>query len=112
MTVYQLPYYPVEKNVIRFYRFRFYGHENKPIIIEAINKNEARKKLLYIIQQNPLISGIPVVVDESLFLPIFGTTKKTINSIEHTWVRTQDGQINLSQTGWMPTDEYINLNYD
>jgi len=97
--------YIVEKNIIRFYKYKFLGFEHKPITIEAYNKNEARKKLTYLIQQFPHFQNLPVV-SESLSLPIFGESTKVINSVEHVWVG------NLSQSGWMELEEFKKMNYD
>ena len=30
--------YPVEKHILRFYKYKFLGYESKPIVIEAYNK--------------------------------------------------------------------------
>jgi hypothetical protein len=91
--------FKVEKHCIRFYKYKFLGYEDKPIVIEAYNKYEARKKLTYFLQQYPQFQSTPVV-SESLSLPIFGETTKMINSVEHVFI----GQPN----NWMPLDEFIN----
>ena len=70
--------YPVEKYTLRFYKYRLFGLEDKPIVIEAYNKIEARQKLTYLIQSNPELNG-KIVVSEWLSLPIYGETTKTIN---------------------------------
>lgn len=92
--------YPVEKYCIRFYKYKFLGFEDKPIIIEAYNKLEARRKLSYFIQLHPELQSVPVI-GESLSLPIFGETTKTINDIKHVWVG------NLSPSNWMPLDDFL-----
>ena len=97
--------YIVEKNIIRFYKYKFLGFEDKPITIEAYNKNEARKKLTYFIQQFPQFQNLPVV-SESLSLPIFGESTKIINSVEYVWVG------NLSHNGWMPLEDFNKMGYD
>jgi hypothetical protein len=94
--------YPVEKYCIRFYKYKFLGFENKPIVIEAHNKLEARKKLTYFIQLHPELSSIPVV-GESLSLPIFGETTKNIIGVKHVWVG------NMTPSNWMPLDEFLKL---
>lgn len=91
-----LPYYPVEKHCIRFYKYKFLGYEDKPVIIEAYNKLEARKKLAYFIQLHPNLMNIPVI-GESLSLPIYGETTKNINNIQHVWVGN----------GWIPLNEFL-----
>ncbi len=95
--------YPVEKIILRFYKYKFHGLENRPITIEAYNKREARQKLLYFIQQHPEFGGLEVA-NESLSLPIFGETTKIINGVEHVWVG------NMTTTFWMPLDEFEKLN--
>mgnify|MGYP006279161919 CR=1 FL=1 len=94
--------YPVEKYILRFYKYRLSGIEDKPIVIEAYNKLEARQKLTYIIQSNPELNG-RIVVSEWLSLPIYGETTKTINGIKHVWV---GGDIM-----WIPLDQFDNYDY-
>ena len=91
--------YPVEKHIIRFYKYKFLGFEDTPVVIEAYNKLEARQKLSYFLEKNPQYSGLKVV-DESLSLPIFGETLKNINGIEHVWVG------NMTSSNWMPLEEF------
>jgi hypothetical protein len=91
----------VEKHCLRFYKYRFLGYENKPIVVEAFNKIEARTKLSYFIQQHPEFMSLPVV-DESLSLPIYGETTKNINGVENVWVG------NESPSGWFPLNDFIN----
>lgn len=92
--------YPVEKHCIRFYKYKFLGFEDNPVIIEAYNKLEARQKLNYFIQLHPELSSIPVI-GESLSLPIFGETTKNINNVKHVWVG------NLSPSNWMSLEEFL-----
>jgi hypothetical protein len=96
--------YPVEKHILRFYKYTFLGLK-KPITIEAYNKIEAREKLFYVMEKIPQLK-ISGVIDESLTLPIFGRTTKKINKVKHTWVG------NLTANSWMPTEEFDKLNYD
>ena len=97
--------YPVEKHILRFYKYKFLCYENKPIVIEAYNKLEARQKLTYFLEKYPQFQGIPVI-SESLSPPIFGETEKYINGVQCVWVG------NISPTNWMPLSEYEKLNYD
>jgi hypothetical protein len=92
--------YPVEKNTIRFYKYKFLGKED-PIIIEAFNRKQARILLRDFILSNPMFHNIPII-DESLTLPIFGETTKMINGLEHIWVGN----------GWIPMWEFEKLNID
>jgi hypothetical protein len=97
--------YPVEKHTLRFYKYKFLGYEDKPIVIEAYNKLEARQKLSYFLEKYPQFQGIPVI-SESLSLPIFGETEKYIDGVQCVWVA------NLTPTNWMPLSEFEKLNYD
>jgi len=97
--------YPVEKHILRFYKYKFQGFEDTPITIEAFNKLEARRRLTYFLEKYPQYSGIPVV-SESLSLPIFGETLKEIDGVEHVWV----GDLNPSN--WMPLSEFEKLGYE
>jgi hypothetical protein len=97
--------YPVEKHCLRFYKYKFLGFEDKPVVVEAYNKLQARQLLRYFIEKNPILLNIPVV-DESLSLPIFGETTKNINGVEHVWVGS------ISSTNWMPLEEFEKLNYE
>ena len=99
--------YPVEKNVLRFYKYKFFGLEDFPVTIEAYNKAEARNSLLNFLQQNPRYQSLQVV-SESLSLPIFGETIKIIDDIDYVWV---GGVLNPSVL-WMPLNEFEKLNYD
>ena len=96
--------YPVEKHGIRFYKYKFEGVK-KPIIIEAFNKLEARRKLFLALDQFPNLRDVKII-DESVSLPLFGITTKNIEGIENVWV----GSITFS--GWMPIEEFEKLNYD
>ena len=93
--------YPVEKNIIRFYKYKLLGKEDDPIVIEAINRKEARILLRDLILHNPALQNLPII-DESLSLPIFGETKKMIDDIEYVWFAQ----------GWIPIWEFEKLNID
>lgn len=97
--------YPVEKHILRFYKYKFLGYEDTPITIEAYNKLEARRKLSYFLEKFPQYQGLPVVA-ESLSLPIFGETLKVINGIEYVWVG------NLTPDNWMPLCDFQLLDYE
>lgn len=86
----------VEKKSLRFYKYKFQGFENKPIVIEAYNKHEAREKLLYAREKFPHLKNIPVV-DESLSLPITGETIKIINNEKYVW---------MGNDKWIPLKDY------
>jgi hypothetical protein len=97
--------YPVEKYILRFYKYKFLGYENNPITIEAYNKLEARQKLTYFLEKYPQYQGIPVI-SESLSLPIFGETVKEINEDEYVWVG------DLTPSKWMLVSEFEKLGYE
>ena len=83
--------------------YKFLGLEDHPITIEAFNKTEARKKLLYFLEKNPQLQ-LGAVVDESVSLPILYETTKEINGVEHVWVG------NMTLTNWMPIDDFNKIN--
>jgi hypothetical protein len=95
--------YPVEKYILRFYKYKFLGYEETPIEVEAYNKLEARRRLTAFLQQNPQYSTLPVV-SESLSLPIFGETIKIIGDVENVWVG--------EPTRWMPLQQFEKLGYE
>ena len=97
--------YPVEKHILRFYKYKFIGLESHPIVIEAYNKLEARQKLMYMVEKHPQLYG-RAVISESLSLPIFGETTKIINGIDHVWVG------NVFDKEWIPLNEFNNLGYE
>lgn len=92
--------YPIEKNITRFYKYKFIGYDT-PIIIEAYNKLEARQKLAYFLEKYPQYQGIQVI-SESLSLPIYGETIKEIDGLENVWIG--------EPVKWMPLNEFLNLN--
>ena len=93
--------YPVEKNIIRFYKYKLLGKEEDPIVIEAMNRKEARILLRDFIMVNPIYQNLPII-DESLSLPIFGETTKMIKDVEYVWIGN----------GWIPLWEFEKLNID
>ncbi len=106
--------YPVEKNIIRFYKYKFRNEIQGEITVEAYNKKQAREYLReYIIQgitNHRFISFLRGVdmryfiselgISETLSLPIYGETTKKIDEVEHVWVGD----------GWIPLWEYQKQN--
>jgi hypothetical protein len=90
--------YPVEKYVLRFYKFKFLGIDGV-VNIEAQNRKEARYFLNIFILNNPKYHNVPII-SESLSLPIFGETTKIIDNVKCVWVG------NISPNGWMPLWEF------
>lgn len=94
--------YPVEKHILRFYKYKFMGYD-EPIVVEAYNKQEARALLRQHVSNHPELHHVKVV-SETLSLPIFGETTKNINGVDFVWV----GE--LSQDNWMPLEEFKKIN--
>jgi hypothetical protein len=86
--------YPVEKNVLRFYKYKFFNSD-EVVTIEAYNKIQARIGLRDFISANPKLHNLPII-SETLTLPIYGQTTKIINDIECVWIGN----------GWIPLWEF------
>jgi hypothetical protein len=93
--------YPVEKNVLRFYKYKFLGIDEDPIIIEAYYRRQARTLLRDFILMNPKYQNVPII-NESLSLPIIGESTKNINGNEYVWIGK----------GWILLWEFEKLNID
>lgn len=94
--------YPVEKNILRFYKYKFSGY-SEVITVEAYNRTEARHLLREHVSNTPELKDVKVI-SETLSLPIFGETTKNVDGIEYVWVG------NLSSDNWMILSEFKNLN--
>ena len=86
--------YPVEKDVLRFYKYKFY-QSDEVVTIEAFNRKQARIILRDFILNNPKLHNIPII-SETLTLPIYGLTTKMIDNVESVWVGN----------GWIPLWEF------
>jgi hypothetical protein len=86
--------YPVEKNVLRFYKYKFY-QSDEIVTIEAFNRKQARIFLRDFILNNPKLQNLPII-SETLTLPIFGQTTKIIDNVENVWIGN----------GWIPLWEF------
>jgi hypothetical protein len=86
--------YPVEKHVLRFYKYKFLNSE-EIVTIEAFNKKQARIFLREFILNNSRLHNLPII-SETLTLPIYGHTTKMIDGVEHVWI----------STGWIPLWEF------
>jgi hypothetical protein len=93
--------YPVEKNILRFYKYKFIGYD-EPVIVEAYNKIEARNMLREYVYDNKYLHGVKVI-SESLSHPIFGETTKQINGEQYVWVGDR------SPSNWMLLSEFEKL---
>ena len=94
--------YPVEKHILRFYKYKFSGY-GEVITVEAYNKDEARYLLREYVSRTPQLEGVKVI-SETLSLPIFGETTKEIDGLKYVWVG------NLSSDNWMLLSEFEKLN--
>ncbi len=94
--------YPVEKHILRFYKYKFSGY-NEVITVEAYNRDEARYLLREHVRNTPQLHGVKVI-SETLSLPIFGETTKNIDGLEYVWVG------NMSSDNWMLLSEFNKLN--
>ena len=86
--------YPVEKNVLRFYKYKFY-QSDEIVTIEAFNRKQARTLLRDFIINNPKLNNL-AIISETLTLPIYGQTTKMINNVENVWIGN----------GWIPLWEF------
>jgi hypothetical protein len=86
--------YPVEKNILRFYKYKFY-QSDEIVTIEAFNRKQARTLLRDFILTTPKLKNLPVI-SETLTLPIYGQTTKMIDNIENVWIGN----------GWIPLWEF------
>jgi hypothetical protein len=86
--------YPVEKDVLRFYKYKFY-QSDEVVTIEAFNRKQARIILREFILNNPKLQNLPII-SETLTLPIYGQTTKIINNVENVWIGN----------GWIPLWEF------
>lgn len=91
--------YP-SKSTIRIYSYFFYGIE-KPIKIEAYNKQQSRQILEQIIPTLPMEYQQSKVVGESVVVPLRGVTEKFVKGVKFIWVGTDK-----SANGWMSEREY------
>jgi hypothetical protein len=94
--------YPVEKHIIRFYKYKFSGY-GETITVEAYNRIEARALLREYVSKTTELHKVKVI-SETLSLPIFGETTRMFDGDEYVWVG------NLSADNWMLLSEFKKLN--
>jgi len=82
-------------NKIKFYCF-YYEGVSVPVVIEAINKAQARHKLRSIRNTLPDQYITSRVVGESVKSPVFGVSNKKLNGVRYIWVGHD-----YSETGWI-----------
>ncbi len=91
--------YPVFKDSIRFYKYKFAGIED-PVEIEAVNKYQARNILNETIIKTTQLQNRPLL-GESVSLPIFGHTTKEVEETTFIWVGFEN-----TGSGWMKLEDY------
>ena len=77
--------YPFNHNKIKFYRYFFYEIE-KPVTIEARNREDARAILRELIESLPKEYKNSRIVGESVTIPLLGISEKKINGVKFIWV--------------------------
>jgi hypothetical protein len=92
--------YPVEKHGIRFYNYYFDGLE-KPITIEAYNKQEARLIFRNIREKLSDKYKHSKVVGETIVIPVRGISEKFVKGVRYVWVG-----LDKSKNGWLTEHEY------
>jgi hypothetical protein len=91
---------PVEKHGIRFYNYYFLGVE-KPITIEARNKQQARDKMRDIISKLSEKYQESKIVGETIVIPLKGVSDKVVKGVRYVWVGEDK-----SKNGWLSENEY------
>ena len=92
--------YPVEKHGIRFYNYYFHEVE-KPITIEANNKQQARMIMKEIIEKLSDKYRESKIVGETIIIPLLGVSEKVVKGVKYIWVGESK-----TKGGWLPEDEY------
>jgi hypothetical protein len=92
--------YPVEKHGIRFYNYYFYGVE-KPISIEARNKQEARLIMEGLMDKLSDKYRQSKIVGETIVIPVRGVSEKVVKGVKYIWVGEDK-----SRNGWLTEHEY------
>ncbi len=90
-----------DKPCLRLYNYYFFGIE-KPIVIQAYNKIEARQKIDKVKFKLPAEYHGRKVIGETVIIPSFGVTERTENGKVFLWVGRE-----YSSTGWMPREIFL-----
>jgi hypothetical protein len=92
--------------VLDDYRFKLYKYIfdgiDKPVIIQARNRNQAREAMRKYVTQMPKIYQSSKVVGESVTVPAKGISKKSENNKNYIWVGESK-----SIDGWMEENLYL-----
>jgi hypothetical protein len=92
--------YPVEKEGIRFYNYYYYGVD-KPVIIEARSKAEARDILKSINARLSNKYSESKIIGESVVIPLRGVSEKVVKGVKYIWVGEDK-----AQGGWLSETAY------
>jgi len=92
--------YPTEKKGIRFYNYYFHEVE-KPLTIEAHNKDEARQIMRSIADKLSPKYRESKIVGETVTIPLLGVSEKVVNGVKYIWVG-----MNKSPNGWLTEKQY------
>ncbi len=92
--------YPKQKHGIRFYNYYFYDVE-KPLIIEARSKDEAREIMDRILPTLSPKYRLTKIIGESVVIPLLGVSEKVVKGVKYIWV----GEAK-SRNGWLTEYEY------
>lgn len=73
-----------DDNKIKLYSYYFFGVE-KPVVIEARNRLQAREKIEEILPNLPIQYSQNRIVGESVKMPLVGITDKVIKGETYIW---------------------------
>lgn len=88
----------------RFYKYFFWG-QDKPIIMEAENKNDADQMLVELQYKSQTSIDINKLIDVRVETPIVGISKRKRKGNEYVWVGKE-----FTSDGWLLQDEYDKIN--
>ena len=88
----------------RFYKYYFLGLE-KPVIMEAENKNEADKMLVELQYKSNTPIDINRLIDVRVETPIVGISTRKRKGNEFVWVGKE-----YTSDGWLLKEEYDRIN--
>jgi hypothetical protein len=88
---------------IRFYKYFFLGVD-KPIIMEAENKNQADSMLFDLQDKSKVNIDFSKLIDTRVETPIVGISTKKRKGIEMVWVGKE-----YATDGWISKTEYDNI---
>lgn len=88
----------------RFYKYFFLG-QDKPIIMEAENKNDADQMLVELQYKSKTPIDINKLIDVRVETPIVGISTRKRKGNEFVWVGKE-----YTSDGWLLKEEYDNIN--